>query len=445
MSYEVDDNIYPATAVVYIRSRWGGEWFSGSGVIVGKNDVLTAAHVIYDKKKGGIANEILIYPSYDPDETPQKPYTFSYVEYFPDFDPNDDNLISSGDFNSNSYEGAEKDIALLTTHEKIGEIFGWLGIDWGFKGGQAGIMGFPGLYKNQPMYDSGFVAKHAVDNILDISKLEVNPGNSGGPVFYQTTSGAYVAGLVSTSSAAVSVASHQSWLQTAMAENDGLRGVKATIGNDILIGTDQSETIEGSAGNDVITGGRGNDAIDGGPGIDTAIFNCARSSYSVTRSANGSVTVSGSFEGVDTLSNVERIRFTDSTVSIDIDGHGGQAYRLYQAAFNRQPDSSGLGYWIDVLDRGIPLVAVAQGFIESNEFKSIYGNRPTNAQIVERLYDNVLHRQPDPSGYDYWLNRLNSKSNTIAEVLFQFSESPENQAALVGTIGNGFSFTPFGS
>ena len=96
------------------------------------------------------------------------------------------------------------------------------------------------------------------------------------------------------------------------------------------------------------------------------------------------------------------------------------------------------------MDGGFSLKAVAQEFVNSSEFKSIYGTNPTNAQIVSKMYDNVLHRTPDQGGYDFWLGVLDRHDATVAEVLAQFGESNENVAALVGVIGNGFSFAPYG-
>ena len=96
------------------------------------------------------------------------------------------------------------------------------------------------------------------------------------------------------------------------------------------------------------------------------------------------------------------------------------------------------------MDGGASLKAVAGGFVGAAEFKSVYGASPTNAQIVTRLYDNVLHRPGETGGYNFWLGVLDRRDGTVADVLAEFSESPENQAALIGVIGNGFPYTPYG-
>ncbi|MFL6632323.1 MAG: DUF4214 domain-containing protein, partial [Massilia sp.] len=121
-----------------------------------------------------------------------------------------------------------------------------------------------------------------------------------------------------------------------------------------------------------------------------------------------------------------------------------QAFRIYQAAFNRAADKVGLGYWISALDHGMALLDVANGFVASAEFKALYGNNPTNADVVARFYANVLHRTPDQAGADYWTRLLDQHMLTKADVLMSFSESPENQAALVGVTQNGIDYTPYG-
>jgi len=102
---------------------------------------------------------------------------------------------------------------------------------------------------------------------------------------------------------------------------------------------------------------------------------------------------------------------------------------------NRTPDLDGLGFWIANIDRGVTLLDVAKGFIDSAEFKSIFGVSPSNTEMVNRFYQNILGRTPDKGGLDFWIDVLDSKKATTAEVLSAFSESPENQATLVKVIG----------
>lgn len=130
--------------------------------------------------------------------------------------------------------------------------------------------------------------------------------------------------------------------------------------------------------------------------------------------------------------SIERVHLLDETIAFDIDGAAGQAFRIYQAAFNRTPDKAGLGFWINSMDHGASLNEVARGFVNSAEFSALYGSNPANADIVTRVYTNVLHRAPDAGGAAFWTDVLNGHRATVPEVLAQFSESPENKAALVG-------------
>lgn len=201
-------------------------------------------------------------------------------------------------------------------------------------------------------------------------------------------------------------------------------------------------SVNAGTGNDSITLGDDGHSIDGGAGTDTVIFSGARSAYSVIKAGAGySVHGSG---GTDTLSGIERLQFSDATLALDINGNGGQVYRLYQAAFDRAPDSGGLGYWIGASDAGMSLPDMAKNFTQSDEFKGMYGATPSNADFVDKLYHNVLHRAGEQTGVDYWLGNLNGGAVSQAQVLAFFGESQENQSALIGTIGDGFTYMPYG-
>lgn len=196
----------------------------------------------------------------------------------------------------------------------------------------------------------------------------------------------------------------------------------------------------GGPGNDVYLNTGSSDWIDGGAGLDTVIYKGDSSSYSIHVTGQTAQVVSG--PALDSLLNVERVVFDDRAIAFDLGSTAGQAYRLYRASFDRVPDAAGLGYWIVQMDKGATLHEVAQGFLGSAEFKSLFGAAPSDTDFVKALYGNVLHRSPDQAGLDYWINVL-QHGGDHAGVLVEFSTSAENQAAVIGQISQGISFLPY--
>ena len=106
------------------------------------------------------------------------------------------------------------------------------------------------------------------------------------------------------------------------------------------------------------------------------------------------------------------------------DHFDSQAFRMYQAALDRQPDGDGLEYWASRLFDGSETVLdMANGFVTSTEFVTTYGALD-NSQFVDLLYNNVLDRDADTTGLNFWLNEL-ATGSTRAEVVVGFSESRE--------------------
>ncbi len=194
----------------------------------------------------------------------------------------------------------------------------------------------------------------------------------------------------------------------------------------------------GGGGAASVTMDGNNSLINGGAGIDTVVYNGVRADYSISRTSGGNYTVQHGAEA-DVLVNVERLTFSDATLAIDVNGNGGMAYRLYQAAFNRTPDIPGLGYQMNALDTTLSIFQVANNFLASPEFQRTYGNL-SNQDYVQTLYHNVLHREGEPDGVAYHVHNLEAGVPRYA-LLAQFSESPENQANVIGTIQNGMLYT----
>ena len=277
------------------------------------------------------------------------------------------------------------------------------------------------------------------------------------------------------------------------------------IQGEVLQGSNSLDALTGGIGNDVFQGNGGNDTIDGGADYDISTYSGNFSDYKFSI-ANKIVTVtdnrSSANDGIDTLSNIERLTFADKNAlvtskeikpitslgfqskkvysgnsdtyrfyNLGSDKYGvgtangideltgesilkfddqnmnlkndikatfdqvtglntdsGKMFRLYNASFKRLPDPGGLRYWIGNFSSGVDDErAVASSFLASAEFKERYGEDVTNAKYVETLYVNVLGRDYDQTGYNYWLSNLNNGVETRYELLLGFSESFENK------------------
>lgn len=87
-------------------------------------------------------------------------------------------------------------------------------------------------------------------------------------------------------------------------------------GDDVINAGSGSNIIDAGPGNDVIVGSGQSgidNQIDGGEGIDTVTYNGTRASFPVTK--RGDTVQVGN--NTDFLTNVERLQFTDETISVD--------------------------------------------------------------------------------------------------------------------------------
>jgi hypothetical protein len=90
------------------------------------------------------------------------------------------------------------------------------------------------------------------------------------------------------------------------------------------------------------------------------------------------------------------------------------------------------------------VVEVAARFIDSSEFRELYGLNPSNAEFLTKVYSNVLDRTPDTAGLDWWVNEMmTNPTKTWQKVLADFSESSENQANVASLIANGIPYDPW--
>jgi hypothetical protein len=152
--------------------------------------------------------------------------------------------------------------------------------------------------------------------------------------------------------------------------------------------------------------------------------------------------------GYDEITGVTNLQFSDKTLNLENDiadtfdqvtglnTDSGEMFRLYNAAFARFPDADGLNYWIDQFSSGRNTRrVVAQSFLGSAEFTEKYGSNVSDETYVNNLYKNVLGRDADAAGLNYWVGNLSSGLETRYEALLGFAESAENKALFTEMTG----------
>lgn len=87
-------------------------------------------------------------------------------------------------------------------------------------------------------------------------------------------------------------------------------------GADLIVGNAAVNHLTGNVGADTFDGGGLSDLLHGGAGRDVAIYSIASTSASWSRNADGTWTVTAGADGIDLLSSVEVLRFTDLDVWI---------------------------------------------------------------------------------------------------------------------------------
>ncbi|MFZ6818716.1 type I secretion C-terminal target domain-containing protein [Undibacterium sp. Ji22W] len=201
-------------------------------------------------------------------------------------------------------------------------------------------------------------------------------------------------------------------------------------GNDTLDGSEGNDILDGGAGNDTLIGGNGNDTLIGGSGFDMAIFNTNLSEYKFTKTESG-FSVSGKYyvglEGLDNLSGVEYLEFSDVHLNLEVKGKASNVaasdiktlIELYIAFFNRTPDADGMSYWIDQLKSGQSMAKISESFYSigaSDQFTAITGftTSMSNDDFIHTFYRNVLGRDngADEAGLSYWKNKLTNGTST---------------------------------
>ena len=150
------------------------------------------------------------------------------------------------------------------------------------------------------------------------------------------------------------------------------------------------ENATGGAGDDTLIGNAANNVLNGGAGTDTAAIGVSLLDVQSYSKQPGSASVT-SWNGTDSLLDIERVELTDALFAFDTygpDGHAWQAAALYRAAFGSLPSRQELSHWTARADRSSDMGDLGQAMI--NQFAPGI----SSPDLVTYLYSKLVGLAP---------------------------------------------------
>lgn len=203
-------------------------------------------------------------------------------------------------------------------------------------------------------------------------------------------------------------------------------------GDDNIVGNDAANRLQG---------GGGNDTLSGGAGLDTAVYVGERKNFMVSSSgASFAVSDRTGAEGVDTLTGIERVRFLDKAVALDLSGNAGLVARTLGVVFGPREVGNELyaGIAVKLADAGMNSLQLMQVAIDSA--------RPgaSHQAIVDLLYANLIGHAPTVDEAAPYVEMLRSGATTAASLGVVASETQYNLANIgfTGLVQSGLAYLP---
>lgn len=166
-----------------------------------------------------------------------------------------------------------------------------------------------------------------------------------------------------------------------------------------------------TAQNDTINPGSGSDTIDAGLGLDTVVYSESISNVTVS-GTNGVFSVtSQSDSSVDSLTNVERLTFSDKNLALDLDGSAGEVAKVLGAVFGASSvqNETYVGIGLNYLDGGMSYESLMSLALTA-------AGATTHEAVVNRLYTNVVGVEPSDAALAQYVGLLDNGTHTIGSL-----------------------------
>ena len=199
--------------------------------------------------------------------------------------------------------------------------------------------------------------------------------------------------------------------------------VTVNFGTEIenLIGSNYTDVLTGNGLANVLTGGKGSDVIDGDSGIDIAVYAANFNEVTLANfvdygSSGENIQLKTSWNinqgnETDTLKNIERLKFNDKYIALDLDGNAGKTVKFLAALLGKESATNKeyVGAGLKLLDGGMSYEALMDLGIEF-----LLGANPTGSSVVDLLYKNVVGEQAPQSILDEYGATIDNGSMTAA-------------------------------
>jgi len=230
--------------------------------------------------------------------------------------------------------------------------------------------------------------------------------------------------------------------------------IQIAFGTEIenVIGSPQADQITGNGIANTITGGGGNDQINGGAGIDTAIYSGTTSQYQIrTGNQTTIVDITTGRDGTDTLSNIERLKFFDKNIALDLapSQSAGQTALLLGAVLPGQlafdPSKQALlGGVINLFDQNFSLAQLSGAILRLPIWDTLTNKvAPTTADVATYLVNNVYGGSQTSAITNAAINAMTAETPaTQGSYLASLAASTANQTHidLVGIQATGLTY-----
>lgn len=203
-------------------------------------------------------------------------------------------------------------------------------------------------------------------------------------------------------------------------------------GNDRIVGNDAANRLQGGGGDDI---------LDGGAGLDTAVYAGRLSGFVVTSSGAGfAVADRSGTQGADTLTSIERVRFDDKGLALDLSGQAGVVARTLGAVFGAYAihDQAYVGIGLNLADAGMDSLQLMQLALD------VARPGASPEAIVDLLYANVIGHAPTAAEAEPYVGMLQSGAASAASLGVMASETRYNldRIDFTGLVQSGLTYLP---